>query len=73
MVTGMAFQLYRERNKAPFPPCPRKVRRRNLQPVTRFLRDASGDNDERQPLVPDSTPHCYGAENTKSQDESASA
>lgn len=74
MVIGIVFQLYRERTKAPFPPCPRKVNRRYLQPLTRHLRQTSDDNDDRQSLVPDTTPHYnqYVAENVHIPEEPCS-
>lgn len=58
---GTGFQLFRERKKAPFPPCPRQLHnrakdlRRLLQP---YPKEASPD---REPLIRGDNQRRYGA------------
>lgn len=50
-ASGTAFQLFRERKKAPFPPCPRQERRRSAALRRLLPPEFASSTDEREPLI----------------------
>ncbi|XP_045176557.2 transmembrane 7 superfamily member 3-like [Mercenaria mercenaria] len=61
LILGTGFQLFRERKKAPFPPCPRQLRDR-AKDMRRLLQSHSKQTSpEREPLLRGGNHGLYGA------------
>jgi len=65
-IAGAVFQLYREKGRPDFPPCPRKIRQlrrlenNGLNPHDSSLqRQTEDDNDESSPLIKPGNRHNY--------------
>lgn len=65
-IAGAVFQFYREKGRADFPPCPRKIRQlrrlenNGLDPHSSSRqRQTEDDNDESSPLIRPGNRHNY--------------